>query len=248
MIDIDNFISSLLDLQSGNRCKYVTYHDIVKALAEQGLRRNWKGIIVPIKEFSPRFSVGDWITDGTRPLLISSIDTYNNLYYFHESSSTSVFSWVDREYHLWTIQDAKDGDVIKIGECFVLFKELKDGNALCYCWYKSYGRIEFPNLSYHLFGTDGARPSTQFEREEFFLKLQNEGYTWDDEEKTVLPLNTETTGEKPDKMKVVKYLETLDKDECLSIIKYGLRGSNAPEDVTVEDIFTVIGCLYNETA
>ena len=59
---------------------------------------------------------------------------------------------------------------------------------------------------------------------------------------------SETTGENPDKMKVAKYLETLDKDDCLYIIKHGLRGSNAPEDVTVEDIFTVIGCLYNETA
>ena len=41
-----------------------------------------------------------------------------------------------------------------------------------------------------------------------------------------------------------EYLESLTKDDCLAIIKYGLRGSNAPEDVTVNDIFEVIGCLY----
>lgn len=41
-----------------------------------------------------------------------------------------------------------------------------------------------------------------------------------------------------------KYLESLDKNDCLAIIKYGLRGSNAPEDVNVEDIYEVIGCLY----
>lgn len=42
-----------------------------------------------------------------------------------------------------------------------------------------------------------------------------------------------------------EYLEKLDKGDCLSIIKYGLRGDPvAPEDVTVEDIFEVIGCLY----
>lgn len=40
------------------------------------------------------------------------------------------------------------------------------------------------------------------------------------------------------------FLEKLEKDDCLSIIKYGLRGSNAPNDVTVEDIYEVIGCLY----
>ena len=41
-----------------------------------------------------------------------------------------------------------------------------------------------------------------------------------------------------------EYLESLDKDDVLCIIKYGLRGSDAPEDVTVEDIYEVIGCLY----
>jgi len=40
------------------------------------------------------------------------------------------------------------------------------------------------------------------------------------------------------------YLESLDKNDCLAIIKYGLRESNAPEDVTVEDIWDVIGSLY----
>ena len=42
-----------------------------------------------------------------------------------------------------------------------------------------------------------------------------------------------------------EYLDSLDKDDCLSIIKYGLRGDErAPIDVTVDDIYEVIGCLY----
>lgn len=41
-----------------------------------------------------------------------------------------------------------------------------------------------------------------------------------------------------------KYLESLDKNDCLFLIKYGLRGSNAPSDVTVEDIWHIIGSLY----
>lgn len=41
-----------------------------------------------------------------------------------------------------------------------------------------------------------------------------------------------------------EYLESLDLDDCRCIIKYGLRESNAPLDVTVDDILNVIGCLY----
>lgn len=44
--------------------------------------------------------------------------------------------------------------------------------------------------------------------------------------------------------KVRKYLESLDKGALLSIIKYGLRDSSAPPEVTVEDIYEVIGCQY----
>ena len=41
-----------------------------------------------------------------------------------------------------------------------------------------------------------------------------------------------------------EYLESLTKDAMLSIIKYGLRGSNAPNEVTVDDIYECIGCEY----
>ena len=41
-----------------------------------------------------------------------------------------------------------------------------------------------------------------------------------------------------------EYLDSLDKGSLLSIIKYGLRDSDAPADVTVEDIYEVIGCFY----
>lgn len=43
---------------------------------------------------------------------------------------------------------------------------------------------------------------------------------------------------------IQEYLDNLTKDDVLYIIKYGLRCSNAPENVTVEDIWNVIGCLY----
>ena len=41
-----------------------------------------------------------------------------------------------------------------------------------------------------------------------------------------------------------EYIDSLDKQDLLAIIKAGLRESNAPEDVTVEDIYELIGCFY----
>ena len=39
-----------------------------------------------------------------------------------------------------------------------------------------------------------------------------------------------------------EYLESLTVADLFSIIKYGLRDSNAPADVTVEDIYYIIQC------
>ena len=46
------------------------------------------------------------------------------------------------------------------------------------------------------------------------------------------------------KEEIQEYLDSLDKDDLLYIIKYGLRGSNAPIGVTVDDIYECIGCEY----
>lgn len=47
------------------------------------------------------------------------------------------------------------------------------------------------------------------------------------------------------KEEIQEWLEQLDKNDLLCIIKYGLRGwPNAPLGVTVDDIYECIGCQY----
>jgi len=59
--------------------------------------------------------------------------------------------------------------------------------------------------------------------------------------------NVELVAQKPIKENdVLEYLERLSKDDLLIIIKYGLRLSDAPSDVTAEDIFNLIGCKFIE--
>ena len=65
--------------------------------------------------------------------------------------------------------------------------------------------------------------------------------------------NVELVTQKTEKKKSTKnlddtleYLERLSKDDLLIIIKYGLRLSDAPSDVTAEDIFNLIGCKFIE--
>lgn len=41
-----------------------------------------------------------------------------------------------------------------------------------------------------------------------------------------------------------EWLDRLDKQRLLAVIKYGMRDCNIPKDITVEDIYTAIGCNY----
>lgn len=45
-------------------------------------------------------------------------------------------------------------------------------------------------------------------------------------------------------IEVAEWLSKLSKDDMLCIIKYGLRGSGISEEITSEDIFDCIGCMY----
>lgn len=84
--------------------------------------------ITPIEEqdeqnvpnvFNPKFKVGDWITnDKGHSYLIAAIDSDDNRYLFeiggytHEQLNWEYIENADNHYHLWSIKDAKDGDVL----------------------------------------------------------------------------------------------------------------------------------------
>ena len=76
----------------------------------------------------PKFKVGDWVvhdmSDGRK--VIRQIINMTNKSYILDGEDFNVFYFNDLEndYHLWTIEDAKDGDV--------LFQDLMDGKTFIY--------------------------------------------------------------------------------------------------------------------
>ena len=79
------------------------------------------------KNVKPKFHEGEWVTNGTDcTFQIAFIE--NDTYYDTNNCGSDIES-TDKSYHLWTIEDAKDGDVLidKSGsrECPFIFKETK---------------------------------------------------------------------------------------------------------------------------
>lgn len=137
----------------------------------------------PIDKVEPNFKVGDWVvTSYGKVNQVVSVDKYGDGYTLNDGVYFSG-SWCDM-YHLWTIQDAKYGDVLAWDDskCIALFKNIYDEYS-----FNSYGFVGGctgtfePRQSYH--DIEGAHPATKEQCDLLFQKMHEAGYEWDAEKK-----------------------------------------------------------------
>lgn len=146
----------------------------------------------PVDKVEPKFKVGDWITDGQLTCKVLSrisksyeLHLYNDDYCHFETDVQSI----DEHYHLWSIADAKDGDVLTNGEMTVIFKHFEEPSyrqhIIAYIGLDRGGCIQITDDTWSL-GIDKAKPATKKQRDLLFAKMKEEGYRWDSEEKRLI--------------------------------------------------------------
>jgi len=174
----------------------------VKFIEKQGEEK-------PTDEVKPKFKVGDWITNGHLTCKVLSVTgksyelhLYNDDYCHFETDVQSV----DKYYHLWTIQDAKEGDVLATENFIFIFKNIDDSNGVhYYCHYEISKREDDGSrfgiaLPQSLMGIVGSsfthyKPATKEQRDMLFQKMKEEGYEWDDKKKAVKRIEPEFDGD-----------------------------------------------------
>ena len=144
-----------------------------------------------------KFKVGDWITTTDEEGNVTTekiIEFWGDTVRLIDTNGFYTL-WPKHElnyYHLWTIQDAKDGDVLCTYECdepktvFILKGAPKKHYALSYhCYY---------NIMYPHFDSDSengclapkdenVKPATKEQRDLFYSKMKQEGFEWNAEKK-----------------------------------------------------------------
>ena len=84
------------------------------------------GLQEPADKVEPKFKVGDWITNGECTWKVTDIKPLDYILQSQIGDMVGdTISYVDEEFHLWTIQDAKDGDVLVVGD--------EDGTGIAIC-------------------------------------------------------------------------------------------------------------------
>jgi len=159
-----------------------------------------------------KFHKGDWITDGISKCQIRFID--NAQYYYSENCILGSIESVDKRYHLWTIQDAKDGDILasKDGDDILIFRKL-DGNKSFSSYYNIRRRKE---IGWHNGWCYGSFiPATKEQCDVLMKAMTDAGYIFDFEKKELKKIeqNLTVTDEELSQAKHYAYNDALGKIE-----------------------------------
>lgn len=129
-----------------------------------------------------KFKVGEWIVDESG-FAQQVLDFRGGIYTCTYNSFTTD---CESNYHLWTIQGAKDGDVLVNGSNIFIFHFINDTRLMGYChvntddgrFYNDIGQNECFCLIDAV-----VNPATKEQRVLLFQKMKDAGYEWDSEKK-----------------------------------------------------------------
>lgn len=140
---------------------------------------NYEHAIMAQKDFSvkqePKFNVGDWVVDNCG--YVWKIEGILNKFYLLEDvdggESRPTIEWVNKTFHLWTIRDAKDGDVLASEDCNVIliFRNLDNSTSFS-SYYNTAGKGElgWSNRTFI--------PATKEQCDLLLQKMREAGYTF----------------------------------------------------------------------
>lgn len=189
----------------------------------------WDGKMVVKSTSQPKFKVGDWVLysgdhyEGVRH--ITKID--ENGYYIERNGLPHGIIPFEHEIcmTLWTIQDAKDGDVlVDVYGNIGIFQKNDDFDWSSYCSLGPNGGFRCFAIEHEL---DGSHPATKEQRDLLFQKMKEEGYEWDAEKKELKKIE-----QKPVNDTVETIVEAVSNTSILDMI----------ED---KDVFTNSGAFEN---
>lgn len=189
------------------------------------------------QKLEPKFKVGDWLVFNNKHQSIYQVEKIEDGYYILRHTHGGTFRVCvlhDESLRLWTIQDAKDGDVLCCERGWTcIFKILNSDNISfsSYCFMDNTGWFcETGSESHTLEKTfikaynGEIYPATKEQRDILFQKMKKEGYVWDSQEKELRKVKqnpTEWSDEDERNIQnidsVLFYDKTLPEDICVKL-------------------------------
>lgn len=210
-----------------------------------------RNYVKPADKVEPKFKVGDWIIRSSEGFkhntyLVTEVKDYYVCEDLKGRRVTFTFNDVHKNFKLWHISDAKDGDVLCgypeadypwIG---IFYKVNANGTFNSYCYLQAGELGKFcPPSGENIFGkrnidnhsSEDIVPATKEQRDTLFAKMREAGYDWDAnkkelkhiEQKPMLSdfLNAEYERGKADALQSIEWSE---EDESMYTRTLGILG------------------------
>ena len=143
----------------------------------------------------PKFNVDDWVVgkypdDGSYIHNVVGVKRLADGTYVYALDDNTYFSGSQESfYHVWSIKDAKPGDVLAANECLVLFREIDGLNIRCYCTYHfMYNPSFYVNT---LQNKDAFHPATKEQCTMLEKAMADAGYAFDLDKKELKKIENE---------------------------------------------------------
>ena len=101
--------------------------------------------------------------------------------------------YADNCWHRWTIEDAKDGDVLySLDSCqpFIYKGRKSHEQATAYCGINKYDKFFVEKTEDYIIVLDKYVPATKEQRDFLFRKMKEAGYEWDAEKKELKKIDS----------------------------------------------------------
>ena len=131
-----------------------------------------------VDKIESKFHEGDWVVTDKGDTV--QIGTVNNDYYTIGNGMLFSMPYVDTSWHLWTIEDAKDGDVLCFNDRIIaIFKYLYNNSlfySYCHCYVGSEGLLVSNDETPDRWGIEGFQPATKTQSDILFARMKEYGY------------------------------------------------------------------------
>lgn len=192
---------------------------IIDLLEKQGEQK-------PADKVEPKFHEGDWVIDkqGFVYQIANVVENVTNHTYGYDIVGGGYFNDNNEDVRLWTIQDAKDGDVLASELCdsIILFRGIKDNNVDFYCDY-DFSKIDIPgdrfsiNDGQHYGDVEDSKdfhPATKEQRDTLLKAMTDAGWEFDFEKKELKKIESTNKVEPFDKYEGLTDFERTLADIC----------------------------------
>lgn len=206
---------------------------IVKGLIIKEPEKYFREVNTPNDKVESKFKIGDWIIYKGNVWKICNIGlkTYYELLKINNEVSTRHIEDVDKTAKLWTIQDAKDGDVLADDNSIIIFRKI--GNHVwndVIDFHVGYNMeldkiaIQSGKSHYGVINTVTFKPATKEQRNLLFQKMHEAGYEWNAEKKELKKIKQNPAWSKEDEKFLNLSIENLTELKNMYGEKYGKVG------------------------